>query len=125
MVQKHSNLLFLTLRRSMRSCIAAFVFLFVAEAAVHAQTFLPVQGGSGGASFTRFCSGDFVVGIYVRSGDWIDAVGLKCGIFDQTLGEFNQPPWNTPYYGGSGGANQERVCAKDRFVSRIRFNLTA
>jgi hypothetical protein len=66
-----------------------------------------------------------VVGIYVRSGDWVDAIGLKCGIFDQTIGEFKQPPWNTPFFGGSGGADQERVCAKDRFVSRIRFNLTA
>jgi hypothetical protein len=66
-----------------------------------------------------------VVGIYVRSGDRVDAIGLKCGIFDQTIGELKQPPWNTPFFGGSGGADQERVCAKDRFVSRIRFNLTA
>ena len=103
--------------------ILVFVSMFV-TGAVQATTFLPVQGGPGGGNFTRECSGDFIVGIYVRSGDWVDAIGLKCGIFNQTQGEFNQPPWNTPYFGGGGGADQERVCAKDRFVSAIRFNVT-
>ena len=99
-----------------------FVSIFV-TAAVQA-TDLPLGGGPGGSPFRRECSGDFVVGIYVRSSDWVDAIGLKCGIFNQTQGEFNQPPWNTPYFGGGGGADQERVCAKDRFVSGIRFNVT-
>jgi hypothetical protein len=100
------------------------VSIFV-TAAVQA-TDLPVQGGPGGSNFRRECSGDFVVGVYVRSGDWVDAIGLKCGIFKQTQGEFSQPPWNTPYYGGTSAALQEQelVCAKDRFVSGITFNVT-
>jgi uncharacterized protein YkwD len=72
------------------------------------------------------CSGDFVNGIYVRSGDWVDAIGLKCGIFNQTSMQFNRPPWNTPFFGGGGGAGfPEQVCDRDRFVSGIRFALTA
>ena len=83
-------------------------------------------GGPGGSAFTRECSGDFVNGIYVRAGDWVDAIGLKCGIFNQTSGKFNRPAWNTPFFGGGGGTGfPEQVCASDRFVSGIRFNLTA
>ena len=61
-----------------------FVSIFV-TAAVQA-TDLPLRGGPGGSPFRRECSGDFVVGIYVRSSDWVDAIGLKCGIFNRTRG---------------------------------------
>ena len=102
--------------------ILLFVSMFVTG--VVQATDLPLGGGPGGSPFRRECSGDFVVGVYVRSGDWVDAIGLKCGIFNPTQGEFNQPPWNTPYYGAGSAAMQERVCAKDRFVSGIKFNVT-
>ncbi len=106
-------------------CTLAFVSILLSGAA-RAQTFLPVQGGPGGSNFTRLCSGDFVNGIYVRAGDWVDAIGLKCGIFNQTSMQFNRPPWNTPFFGGGGGAGfPEQVCDRDRFVSGIRFALTA
>ena len=105
--------------------ILVFVSMIV-TGAVQAKTFLPVGGGPGGSAFTRECSGDFVNGIYVRAGDWVDAIGLKCGIFNQTSGKFNRPAWNTPFFGGGGGTGfPEQVCASDRFVSGIRFNLTA
>jgi hypothetical protein len=94
-----------------------------ASAPAHA-TDLRVQGGGGGSGFRTDCSGDFVVGIYVRSGSWIDAIGLKCGTFNRQTGTFKKPAWNKAFHGGHGGQFQERVCPGERFVSGIRFGFT-
>jgi hypothetical protein len=105
--------------------VAFNTLLFVSLLATAAQaTDLPVQGGPGGSNFRRDCSGDFVVGAYVRSGLWVDAIGLKCATFDQTQGKFKYPPWNTPYYGSGAATIQERICPNDRYVSGIMFNIT-
>src|SRR5262245_18463072 len=111
-------------QRSFRG-IAFYTLLFVAMFITAAQaTDLPVQGGPGGSYFRRECSGDHLVGIYVRSGLWVDAIGLKCATFDQAQGTFKFPPWNTPYYGAGAAPLHERVCPNDNYVSGIRFNIT-
>jgi hypothetical protein len=88
-------------------------------------TDLPVQGGPGGTNFRHECSGDHVVGVYVRTGHWVDAIGLKCAAFD-AKGKFSPPPWNTPYYGGTSPSlrDQEGVCPNDRYVSGLMFGMT-
>ena len=84
-----------------------------------------VQGGPGGAYFRSDCSGDYVVGVYVRSGAWIDAVGLKCAPLLVNERRFKHPAWNKPYHGGGGGAPQpDGVCPSDRYVSGIKFGYT-
>jgi hypothetical protein len=103
--------------------IPFFVLSVLANDPVHA-TDLPVQGGPGGSYFRSDCSGDYVVGIYVRSGAWIDAIGLKCGTFKAAQGTFRQPPWNRPYHGGGGGGPQERVCPPNSYVAQINFGYT-
>ncbi len=81
-------------------------------------TDLPVQGGPGGASFRTDCSGDFVTGVYVKSGNWIDAIGLKCSEFLPAQGAFKQPPWNKSYHGGQGGTLQEAsLCPANAVVT--------
>jgi hypothetical protein len=88
-------------------------------------TDLAVQGGPGGKYFRTDCSGDYVVGVYVRSGAWIDAVGLKCAPFLPNESKFKHPAWNKAYHGGGGGAPQpEGICPSDRFVSGIKFGYT-
>ena len=89
---------------------AALMILVLANHPAQAQ--FPVLGGPGGGGFTRSCSPpDYVVGIYVRAGAWIDAIGLKCGTFNTAGGtKFSVPPFNTPFHGGNGGALQEKVC---------------
>ncbi len=111
-----------TVLTALGGLVACFALLW--SAAVQA-TDAPVQGGPGGSDFRSDCSGDYVVGIYVKSGAWVDAIGLKCGTFDATSGRFKQPPWSKPYYGGTGGAGQqEGICPPDRYVSGIRFGFT-
>jgi hypothetical protein len=85
---------------------------------------LPVKGGPGGSYFRSDCSGDYVVGVYVRSGAWIDAIGLKCAPFDRASGTFKRPAWNKPYHGGSGGTMQERLCPPNSVVAGIRYGFT-
>lgn len=88
-------------------------------------TDLPVQGGPGGSYFRSDCSGDYVVGVYVRSGAWIDAVGLKCAPLLANEGRFKHPAWNKPYHGGEGGALQPAgICPSDRYVSGVKFGYT-
>ncbi|MCP5265174.1 MAG: hypothetical protein H6934_03650 [Burkholderiaceae bacterium] len=90
---------------------------------VHA-TDIPIQGGPGGGYFRSLCSGDYVVGLYLRSGAWVDAVGLKCGSFIPSEGRFRQPPWNKPYHGGGGGSPQVGICPGERYLSAIRVDFT-
>jgi hypothetical protein len=99
------------------------VLIGLAATAAHA-TDLRVEGGGGGSGFRTDCSGDFVVGIYVKSGSWLDAIGLKCGTFNRQTGTFKRPAWNKAFHGGQGGRFQERVCPGERFVSGIRFGFT-
>ena len=102
--------------------ILLFVSMFFTAAAQ--ATDLPVLGGPGGSNFRRECSGDHVVGVYVRSGLWVDAIGLKCATFDSAQGKFKYPPWNTPYYGAGAATLSERVCPNDSYVSSAMFNIT-
>lgn len=84
---------------------------------------LPVLGGPGGAPFRTDCSSEFVVGFYVRSGHWIDAVGLKCSSY--TDNNFKQPPWNKPYHGGNGGGGPHtQLCPTDTYPTAIKFGHT-
>jgi len=85
---------------------------------------LAVRGGPGGGQFRSDCSRDHVVGIYVKSGAWIDAIGLKCASFNSASGAFKQPPWNKAFHGGNGGAIQESVCPANSVVTGIRFGFT-
>jgi hypothetical protein len=87
-------------------------------------TDLPVEGGPGGGDFRSDCSGDFVAGFFLRSGSWVDAIGLKCASLDPATGKFSRPAWNKPYYGGNGGGPQESVCPDDSYVSGIKFGYT-
>ena len=88
---------------------------------------LPVQGGPGGKPFRSDCSGGgYVAGIYVRSGDWIDAIGLKCATYDRLALTFTRPAWNTPYNGGSGAGllEREKLCPADSSVSGLLIGYT-
>ncbi|MEZ5726624.1 MAG: hypothetical protein R3E48_00610 [Burkholderiaceae bacterium] len=100
--------------------LAAFLSLTTPAHAVDGY----IQGGSGGGYFRSMCNGAHVVGIYLRSGGWVDAIGLKCGTFVATEGRFKRPPWNTPYHGGNGGSPQVGICPGERYVSAIRVDFT-
>jgi hypothetical protein len=101
---------------------AALLFALVTSTAAHAVDF-PAQGGPGGTAFRSTCSGDFVVGVYIRAGAWASAIGLKCASFDAAQDRF-RTPWNKAYHGGSRDPFKTAICPGERFVSGMRFGFT-
>lgn len=78
------------------------------------------NGGPGGAPFTLRCAeGDFLVGVSVRSGDWIDAVAPQCARWDAARQRF-LPPGVGPMQGGGGGDPSEHVCPNDSAIAYIQ-----
>ena len=108
-------------RRTLLHSIAFFLLVIPASATV-----LPVQGGPGGGSFVAECPrGQFLVGISVRSGYWIDAIFPLCAPFlanQRKFGNWTRGPRN----GGTGGSRllKDAVCPSDRYVSGILHNYT-
>lgn len=70
---------------------------------------LPARGGSGGAASSLNCAPDYVaVGIYGRSGRYIDRLGLTCAPLhaNGSLG----PSYDTGSLGGNGGSSFRLGC---------------
>src|SRR5215213_4603381 len=107
-------------------CVTLAMVFFAGLVPAAAQTVDGAAwGGSGGSAFRSDCSGDYVVGVYLRSGAWIDSIGLKCAAFDATQGKFKLPAWNKAYHGGAGGSPQELMCpGTDYYVSAIKVGFT-
>ena len=63
-------------------------------------------GGPGGSDtgWQRCPAGQFIVGLYGRSGDWMDQLGFYCGTPDHS--QLSQ----TPACGGSGGNAFDELC---------------
>jgi hypothetical protein len=88
-------------------------------------TDLPVEGGPGGGYFRDDCSGEYAVGLYFKSGAWVDAIGLKCASFNPQSGTFKTPPRDKPYHGGDGGAlGVEGACPNNTYFSGITHGYT-
>lgn len=70
---------------------------------------LPGRGGAGGGPGTLSCApGDVAVGVYGRSGAYIDQFGLTCAYLmdDGSLG----PTYDTGTLGGTGGGPFRLIC---------------
>ncbi|PRQ06318.1 hypothetical protein [Enhygromyxa salina] len=70
---------------------------------------LPGRGGGGGGPGTLACgAGDVAVGIYGRSGIYIDQLGLTCAYLmdNGSLG----PTYDTGTLGGQGGGSFRLIC---------------
>jgi len=113
--------------RTLRAARSAFAFAVAAgccAAPAAALTQIPAFGGKGGGPFRSTCSGDVAVGIYVRAGAWIDAIGLKCASFDAASGRFRRPAWNKAFDGGYGGSPQTALCPGESYVSGLKLGFT-
>ena len=72
-------------------------------------------GGTGGTAFRAECSfGEVVVGIYGRSGSWIDQVGAFCkrAVYGALTGSSRK----TSSHGGNGGSYFENRCPSGEVV---------
>jgi hypothetical protein len=105
---------------------AAAAFMFIAGLAPDAEAakeFAPI-GGRGDAGFRDMCpAGQYLVGLRVRSGSWIDQMSITCAPVksDGSTGSTHQGPAR----GGNGGGPSAKACAGKHIVDGIGLNMTA
>lgn len=95
---------------------AASACLFVQPASA-ADYRTPAVGGDGGAPFTMRCAqGDYLVGVRVRSGDWVDAIAPLCANWQG--GDPAFLPWDAgPMRGGGGGGVADFYCDRSSVIT--------
>jgi hypothetical protein len=106
--------------------VSSFALSVLAVDAAHARD-LPVAGGPGGGSFRLDCnrSGSFfkgLVGLNVKAGAFLDAIGPKCATFLDGGGW--GPTTALIKKGGSGGRSQDKECRPENYVAGIKFGFT-
>jgi hypothetical protein len=85
-----------------------------------AKTF-PPYGASGDASFSDTCpAGEYLVGLRVRSGAWLDQMAISCRSLTGDLGG----PYYGPARGGNGGGPSEGHCKGGSVIQSMRFTMT-
>jgi len=78
----------------------------------------PMVGGNGGAPFRLTCpAGQFLVGVYGRTGLWIDQIGAICAQWDSASQTLGRPVLNPRRFGGEGGGKDAAVCPGDSAIS--------
>jgi uncharacterized protein YkwD len=111
-----------------REIAAATFSLLVSLLAINgvaAKDFEPV-GGPGDYLFGALCpANQFLVGLTVKSGAWVDQMAIICAPVnpDGSTGS----PWHDPkHYGGDGGgAPTQKTCAPGQLINHMGFSLTA
>jgi hypothetical protein len=80
-------------------------------------------GARGNASFDDRCPvGQYIVGLHVRSGAWMDQLGVICAAVSSTGAVSGNH--SLPAHGGNGGGPSERTCGSNQVVSAMRFRMT-
>jgi hypothetical protein len=98
-------------------------FLAPLEAALAAKAFPPV-GMHGDGSFRDRCpAGQYLVGLRVRSGGWVDQMSITCAPVnpDGSIGQ----QFHGPARGGDGGGPSEKTCAAGHIIHGMGLQMTA
>jgi hypothetical protein len=81
-----------------------------------------IVGGPGGGSFRDVCpQNQYLVGVQLRSGSWVDAITPVCGVFKPGMGAQGGP---RSQHGGNGGGPQAGACPVGSFVTTLRMGFT-
>jgi hypothetical protein len=115
-------------RLSRRLATASFASLSLAASivaglspAISAKSFEP-YGARGDASFRDTCpAGEYLTGLRVRSGAWLDQMAIVCRSPSGNLGG----PYYGPARGGNGGGRSEGGCPGGYVVRGMNFTMTA
>ena len=86
---------------------------------------LPIQGGQGGSYFRSECgAGQWVIGVMIRHGLWVDAIKLICAPYSS----ISRVPPNSwlDFQGQQGGSlnPHTEICSGDTYVTGIKFGTT-
>jgi hypothetical protein len=86
-----------------------------------------LTGGGGGGNFRDQCGpGQYLTGVSVRSGSWLDAVVPFCATFNAETGLLGAPGVPMEHHGGNGGgAAGPTTCNNGQYVSGMMFGYTS
>jgi hypothetical protein len=81
----------------------------------------PPYGASGDASFRDTCpKGEYLVGLQVRSGAWLDQLAISCHSLTGKGGLHHGPA-----HGGEGGGPSEVRCPAGYIIRNMNFTMTS
>jgi hypothetical protein len=86
---------------------------------------LPIQGGPGGSYFRSECgAGQWVIGVTIRHGLWVDAMRLICAGYSSISRVV--PDFDLDFQGQQGGSLTPAtvICSNDTYVTGIKFGTT-
>jgi hypothetical protein len=86
---------------------------------------LPIQGGPGGSYFRSECgAGQWVIGVTIRHGFWVDAMRVICAGYNSISRVV--PDFDLAFQGQQGGSLTPAtvICSDDTYVTGIKFGTT-
>jgi hypothetical protein len=103
--------------------ILAVVLVLAGAASPAAARDTGLTGGPGGGAFRDQCGpGQFLTGVSVNSGSWMDAVVPFCATFNAKTGLLGAPGFPMNRHGGKGGgASGPVTCNNQQYVSGMMF----
>ena len=108
-----------------KSCIGliALALACVASAAEARDT--GIIGGSGGGPFRDQCgAGQFLTGVFVNSGAWLDSLIPLCGKFNAATGLIGASGFPMGRHGGKGGSgNPPIACENNQYIKTMMFGV--
>jgi uncharacterized protein YkwD len=100
--------------------------LLISSGPGRALTTFPPHGGSGDADVTDKCpTGQFLVGLSIRSGSWVDQMALTCAGVDPNTGATGLPKDVLPPRGGTGGGPSAKTCLPGFIIHGVALLMTA
>src|SRR5262245_55457200 len=96
----------------------------VAEAQPRDFALSDFVGGTGGSPWEAKCPpGAFLIGLFGRTGSWIDRLGLICATWDARCRRMGDPQ-RLKGGGGNGGAPATATCPANTAVAGMRAGFT-
>jgi hypothetical protein len=106
-------------------CLLALLGMLI-SGSVSAATEFPPHGGQGDADVKDKCPpGEFLVGLSVRSGSWVDQMALTCASVDTTTGATGLPKDVLPPRGGNGGSPSSKTCLPGFIIHGVALLMTS
>lgn len=106
-------------------CLLALLGMLI-SGPVSAATEFPPHGGQGDADVKDKClPGEFLVGLSVRSGSWVDQMALTCASVNTTTGQTGPQNDVLPPRGGNGGSPSSKMCLPGFIIHGVALLMTS
>jgi hypothetical protein len=114
--------------RSLATMVAVLLVMFgLGAAPANAEQVLPTMGGPGGGETNDRCNaGTYLIGVQIKSGDWVDQISLICAEIHEnynngtTTASYANVIVRSQHFGGTGGgAPVARQCAAGEHLQSL------